>query len=375
MAQNIDYKAKAVELIPEDSFLPQADWGTIFYEESKTNDIERYGLKKQIAIGPDKQIYISDRNNYTITILDKTGKRLKTFGKKGYEDGEFINNQDFDGILKNEYLVISDNTGRINFFDLDGNFVKVIRIDFVPKNIFPLKSGNLIVWGHVPMTGKKSKDVLAELDFTSGRYTVFYEQIEHYDHPDYITTETKNGETIIMTAYSREKKTIRISSDDKVVVAHNQSGIIKIYPRIKGKYQESEFNLKIEPEQITEEVKNEYYENFKSRLKSYGSDTSSAELVKVEGFFPEHLPYFYNMILDDKNNALLFIYTNNENQDYAFQAYSLDGTFLGQSEFKIDGYDLLSNMNRFIFRDGYIYTLALKHDEDYPLRIIKCAVK
>lgn len=374
-SQSVNYNLKKIQLIPETSYLSNADWKALFYDTTENNAPDRVGLNKQVVIGPDERVYISNRSNFTISILDKTGKLLKTFGKKGYEDGEFINNQDFNGILKNEYLVISDNTGRINFFDLDGNFVKVIRIDFMPKNIFPLKSGNLIIWGHVPMSGRKSKDVLAELDFTSGKYNVFYENIEHYDQPEFITMETPKGEAYMMTAYSRIKKTIRISSNDKVVVANNQSGTIKIYSRVNGKYLESGFDLKIKPEQITEEVKNEYYQNFKERLKSKGSDTANAELVKVEGFFPEHLPYFYNMILDAQNNTLFFIYTNNENQDYAFQAYSLDGTFLGQSEFKIDGYDLLANMGHFKFQDGFVYTLALKKGEEFPLRILKCRME
>lgn len=372
--QSVNYNAKTIQLIPETSYLPNADWESLFYDPSKTNAAEKAGLDKQVAIGPDERVYISDRSNFTISILDKTGRMLSTFGKKGYKDGEFINNQDFHGLLKNELLVVSDNTGRINFFDLDGNFVKVIRIDFMPKDIFPLSSGNLIIWGHVPMSGRKSKDVLAELDFTSEKYNVFFEKIEHYDQPDYITMETKWGETIMMTAYSHRKKTIRITSHDKMVVANHQSGNIQIFSRVNGKYQESGFNLEIEPGQITEEVKNEYYQNFKERLKSKGSDTASAEFVKVEGFFPEHLPYFYNMILDEQNNALLFIYTNNENQDYAFQAYALDGTSLGSSEFKIDGYDLLSNMGHFKFKDGFIYTLALKKGAEFPLRILKCRV-
>ncbi len=375
MAQSISYNAKNVNLVPETSFLPNADWQALFYDASENNTAGRVGINKQVVVGSDGRVYISDRSKFTITILDKTGKHLKTFGKKGYEDGEFINNQDFNGILKNEYLVVSDNTGRINFFDLNGNFIKVFRIDFMPKDIFPLNSGNLIIWGHVPMSGKKSKDVLAELDFTSGKYDVFYEKIEHYDQPEYITMETKSGSAYMMTAYSRKKMTIRITNNDKVVVAYNQSGSIKVFSPVNGKYQESEFKIQIEPEDISDEVKDEYYQNFKERLLSKGSDTSSAELVKAEGFFPEHLPYFYNMILDDKNNALLFIYTNNEGQDYAFQAYSLDGNLLGQSEFKIDGYELLSNMGHFKFKDGYVYTLALKKGEEFPLRILKCRIE
>ena len=78
--------------------------------------------------------------------------------------------------------------------------------------------------------------------------------------------------------------------------------------------------------------------------------------------------------IDEKNDCLFFIYTNEQNQDYAFQAYSMDGRFLGKSEFKIDGYDLLSKMSHFKFRNGFVYALALKQNDSTSLRILKCRI-
>ncbi len=372
MAQQINYSAGPVKLIPETSFLSNADWKTLFYDESQSHVADRVGLNKQIAVGPDERVYISDRSNFTISILDKTGHLLKTFGKKGYKPGEFVNNQDFDGILNDKLLVISDNQGRINFFDLDGNFVKMITIDFMPLRIFPLKSGNLIIWGHVPVSGLKSKHVFAELDYNTEKYTVFNENVKSFEQPNRITIPMENNVIAIGAPYSTARKMIRVTDDDRVVFADNSSNIVKLFSDIDGKYKESEFRIKFDPIEIGAEEKEEYYQNFKEKLKKKGIDVSYAEKVKAEGFYPDHLPYFYNMILDEKNNCLFFIFTNNKDEDYAFQAYSIDGKFLGQSEFKIEGYDLLSKMRYFKFRDGFVYTLALKPDDEHPLRIIKC---
>ncbi len=120
--------------------------------------------------------------------------------------------------------------------------------------------------------------------------------------------------------------------------------------------------------------KEEYYQNFKKKLEKKGIDTKYAEHVKAEGFYPEDLSYFYNLILDEKNNSVFFIYTNNENEDYAFEAYTTDGRFPGKSEFKIEGFDLLAKMEHFRFKNGFVYTLGLKHGEEHPLRIIKYVV-
>ena len=373
-AQQTDYTAGDVKLIPETSFLSDADWKAIFYDDTQKSAVKKVGLNKQVVVGPDERVYVSDRSNFTISILDKTGHLVKTFGKMGYKPGQFVNNQHLNGILNNKLVVVSDNQGRINFFDLEGNFVNLITIDFMPLRIFPLKSGNLIVWGHVPVKGNKSKKVLAELNYTTGKYTVFYEQTESNEQPNRISIPLENNVITIRAPYSAGKQMIKITGDDRIVFANNSSNIVKLFSRVDGKYKASEFRVKTEPIEIGPEEKEEYYQNFKEKLEKKGIDTKYAEKVKSECFYPGHLPYFYNLIMDEQNNALFFIYTNNEDEDYAFQAYSIEGKFLGQSEFKIEGYDLLSKMGHFKFSDGFVYTFALKHDEGHPLRIIKCKI-
>jgi len=374
LAQQINYNAGPVKLIPEADFLPNADWEKLFYDDSQQNLTEKLGLNKQVVFGPDERIYISDRGKFTITILDDTGRKLKTFGKQGYNNGEFANNQDFNGILNDELLVVSDNQGRINFFDLDGNFVKLITIDFMPLDIFPLKSGNLIVWGHVPVKGNKSKDVLAEINYETGNYKIFYEKTESNVQPDRIVIPTDKAVRVVGAPYSRGRTIIRVSDDDRIIIGKNNSDVVDVYAKVDGKFKKSSFNIRTNRIKITQEEKEEYYQNFKEKLAKKGIDTSYAEKAKAKDFYPDYLPNYYNLILDNRKNCLFFIYTNNIDEDYAFQAYSLDGEYLGKSEFKIEGYDLLAKMSSLKFKDGYVYTKALKQDAEHPLRIIKCKV-
>jgi len=372
MAQQINYNASQVKLIPETTFLPDANWKTLFYDDTRKDAAEKAGLNKQVVIGPDEQIFISDRTNFTITILDKTGQVVKTFGKKGYGPGEFANNQDLHGILNGKLLVVSDNQGRINFFDFNGNFVKMITVDFLPLDIYPLKSGNLVVWGHVPVKGNQSKRVLAEIEYSSGNYKTFYENVKSNDDLSKISIPTANSIINFGAPYSAGRQMIRVTNDDRIIVADNTSNIVKLYSKVGGKFQESEFTIKTEPIKIGEQEKEEYYQKLKDRLQKNGLDETYAEKIKAEGFFPDYLPYYYNLILDNKNNCLFFIYTNKQNEDYAFEAYSVDGKFLGKSAFEIDGYDLLSRLGHFSFDNGFVYTLALKQNESFPLRILKC---
>jgi hypothetical protein len=373
-AQQINYNAGELKLIPDESFLPNADWKTLFQDETQTSAADKAGLMKQVIVGPEEEIFISDRSTFTITILDKTGRIVKTIGKKGSKPGEFVNNQSLDGILNDKLLVVSDNQGRINFFDLEGNFVKMITIDFMPLGVYPLKSGNLIVWGHVPVAGNQAKSVLAEVEYSTGKYKVFDENIKPYNQPSIITIPTEKSLLSFGAPYSAGKQMIRVTSDDKLIVADNSTDKIVVFAKVNGKYQKSEFNINTELIKIGEKEKEEYYQNFKARLQKNGLDVAYAEKVKADGFFPDHLPFYYNLILDEKNNCLFFVYTNEQNQDYAFQAYSMDGKFLGKSEFKINGYDLLSKMSHFKFRNGFVYALALKQNDPASLRILKCRI-
>lgn len=371
-AQQIDFTSKTVKLIPEKSYMANADWKTIFYDESEQDVPTKVGLNKQVRIASDGSVFISDRSNYTITKLDKNGRIVKTFGKQGWNNGEFANNQNLDCIYKDELLVVSDNQGRINFFDLDGNFVKLITIDFVPHRIFPLKTGNLVVWGHLSWKGQ-SKNLLAELDYETGTYKQIYETLEPYNKEMKITIPTETGVIGIGTPYRAASRNFKVTQNDQIIYAKNSEEKVTVLTKQNGKWETSEFKIGIEPIPIKESERDEYYKKFKQQLIDNGHDPKYAEKVKEPGFYPKHLPYYYNLIVDDASNCLFFVYSN-ENKDHVFQAYTLTGKYLGESEFKIEGYDLMSKLGHFKFKDGYVYTLALKHNEDAPLRILKCKV-
>lgn len=373
IAQELNFKSKTQMLIPEKEYLANANWEELFYDGSQTNSASRVGLNKQVVFARDGSVFISDRMKYTISKIDKTGKLVKTFGKQGWNPGEFAFNQDLDGILDDKYLVISDAQGRINFFDLNGNFFKMITIDFMPLHIYPVKGGRMIIKGHVPY-GTKSKQLLAELDFETEQYTQIYYTFQDYDDPKGGISIPHEGVHIaIGPPFSSRKTFYRATGNGKIVMAMNSSDVVNVFSPAGGEYKRSEFKLQATPIPVTEKEKDEYYQNFKEKLQSRGMDASLAEKMKQPGYFPDHLPYYYNVIVDNHNNCLFFMYSN-ENKDHLFTAYSTAGEFLGESEFKIEGYDLLSKVGNYKFMDGFVYTLALKQNEEMPLRILKCKI-
>lgn len=370
-AQEINYNVKTIKLIPDNSFLVNADWETLFYDKTQKDMPGKVGINKKFVVATDESVFILDRMKYSITKLDKSGKIIRTFGKQGWNPGEFANNPDFNGILDGKLLVVSDNQGRINFFDLNGDFVKMTTIDFMPLNIFPVRPDKLIIYGHVPY-GDKSKNLIAELDYNSGKYEQIYYTFQAYNDRGLLIPHNQ-GLIGFQTPFSPRKNMVQVTNDGEIILGMNNSDKVLVFKKVNGKYTESEFKLNMKPIPVTGEDKEEYYQNLKERLRKNGIDSTHAEKVKQEGFFPDFLPYYYNLQVDGESNCLFFLYSTEE-RDHLFQAYTTTGQFLGESEFKIEGYDFLSNLSSLKFRNNNVYVFALKWKEDVPLRIVKCKI-
>jgi hypothetical protein len=76
-----------------------------------------------VTVGPDGSIYVADGygSNYVLK-FDKDRKFIKAFGGPGAEEGKFNTCQPL-------LLVCDRNNNRVEYWDLDGNFVKVIQKD------------------------------------------------------------------------------------------------------------------------------------------------------------------------------------------------------------------------------------------------------
>jgi hypothetical protein len=86
-----------------------------------------------VTIGPDGSIYVADGygSNYILK-FDKDRTFVKAFGGPGAEEGKFntCHGIALDTRLKKPLLLVCDrNNNRVEYWDLDGNFVRVIQKD------------------------------------------------------------------------------------------------------------------------------------------------------------------------------------------------------------------------------------------------------
>jgi hypothetical protein len=384
------YKKGPVKLVPDPDFGKNTDWGKLFFDFHEGSQTGKpIGLLKDIAMADDGSIFISNYSQYTIFKFDKDGNFIKKFGKKGNKTGEFFWRPSSISILDNRYLTVRIYHGRIHLFDLDGNFVKRMQMDYPILECVALKNNKLGIAGSVPYHGRRSKELIAikDTDTEIEDILTFYME-DYYKGREPIEIKTKDGRIGLLStpAFSYVYSFARRSPDGSLIVGYSDKNNITVYSPEGAKMRS--FALEIEPLEVTEKIKQEYSESSRKslertkewvkkmierdQLEDY-SDRIIKELSERPIKFPEHMPYYYNLIVDSDGNILIFLYTET-NDIYRFQVYSPDGTYICESaidpgEFKLKVY---RNLIPLAFSNGDLFAVVSeKDDPSVPPRLIK----
>ncbi len=107
-----------IELIPDPNFE---------FEEEE-DEVLFYDYAKSVAVAPDGSIFVSNSLQHNVIKFSPNGDIVKTFGQKGQGPGDFLHPYSVT-ILDDKYLIIKDyvTSRRISVFDLNGNYVKIIK--------------------------------------------------------------------------------------------------------------------------------------------------------------------------------------------------------------------------------------------------------
>jgi hypothetical protein len=96
-----------------------------------------------------------------------------------------------------------------------------------------------------------------------------------------------------------------------------------------------------------------------------------ADLAKISKPIP--IPTFSTIIRDSDNNLLFFEFPKEEDANkFNVWIYDGSGSFVCESTFVCDDYDLTISPSKMVFHNGYIYGLQLKKDATgVPLRLVR----
>ena len=109
------------------------EWNLEYPKEAGIYKDEKGFNPCAVTVGPDGSIFVADGYgaNYVLK-FDKSRKFVKAFGGPGAEEGKFKTCHGIALDLRQDkplLLVCNRNNNRVEYWDLDGNFVKIIQKD------------------------------------------------------------------------------------------------------------------------------------------------------------------------------------------------------------------------------------------------------
>jgi hypothetical protein len=404
------YKGGDIKLVADASYAKNVDWEKQFSDYDQKAWGRPLGSYKQIVVASDGSVFMSHGSKHSISKFDKNGNYVREFGKKGGKSpADFIYMPSVQGILDGKYLYTSAVDGRMHFFDLNGNWVKTIKLKYMPLGTMPMKGGKIAIIGHVPC-GNGAKHIVSLLNYADGKEKIISStfdlyassnekiiKIDPYFYKDKDGKEQRIGNWIACSLPFSHPSYYRVrfatNSAGNLVAAYPETGEIAVFDNTGKKLRQFKADLK--PEVITSEDREEYYQNAAKSLKKLEDDVAKMTKDKeywdsyvaqykkqLEKFrdpanYPANLPYFSEMMVDSENNILLFRFTREEGSNkFDVYTYNSTGSKIATTSFIADKYDLKINPAVFKFHNGSIYSvLKVKNAVGNPLRLVKFSLQ
>jgi len=262
-------------------------------------------------------------------------------------------------------------------------------MDYPTLECVALKDNKVGISGSVPYRGKQSKKLIAIKDMDTEKEDILtYYMEDYFKERTPVEIRTKDGHIAFLStpAFSYVYRFARRSLDGNLIVGYSDKNEITIYSP-EGRMVRR-FALDIEPLLITEKIKQEYRESSRKSLQRIKewirkmresqqledvSETVIKELSERPIEFPEHMPYYYNLLVDSDGNILVFLYTET-NDIYRFQVYSPNGTYICESAIDPGKYKLkvYRNLIPIVFFKGDLFAVVSEKDNSsVPPRLIK----
>lgn len=301
------------------SFTLSAKGNSMFVKEM-TIDLDdvsgEIALIRGIDVDKQGNLYLLDVKLRKIFVLDKAGKFQLTFGRQGSGPGEFRVPMNLH-VTADQDIVIADPINRkFSIYKKNGDLVKDIKINIQSSGGYLMNNGYYLL-RQSKFPEAKGKSIMAILSIYSPQTVVVKELVA-------LESINMFGEKIMGINYEMSYS----YSGDKVAVGNPLEGYEILLFDQKGNALKP-ITREFKPVSVTEQYKRSYIENMG---KSY-------QMIKNKLTFPEKLPAFHDMTMDENGRVYVFTYQHSAAPDgYMVEIFSFDGTFAGAAPFKFPPY-------------------------------------
>jgi hypothetical protein len=289
-------------------------------------------------------------------------------------------------------------------FDLDGNYEKTLKLDYMARQVVILPDNKIAVVGWV-IWSDRFRDFVAIVDYETNEEMILWDQFtdrcatnSHCKLFNYSYNFKERG-SISFTTMPWQKSTGMTSPPriagigDKLVVTLPPTGDIFVYDTegnllSQDKIKWARNYVSVDEQKKIQQNAIERYKNADDHIMAdwVTIDESKAarkelvrqmesDLAKISEPIP--IPTFSTIIRDSDNNLLFFEFPREENAN-SFNVWIYDGkgSFVCESSFKCDDYELQISPSKMVFHNGYIYGLQHKKGAaGVPLRLVRFKVK
>ena len=385
------YKDSIIQLTVVKDYGLKNNWEQIFYDYNKVSRRTQIGKMKNIIVAPDGSVFMSDKTTYTIAKFDKDGNFVKRFGQKGTKNRDFLYDPIIAGIVDNKYVITHDVQGRIQLFSLDGNFVKLIKLDYIPNRIVPLKGSVIAILGSVIIKDNRIKNIIAIKNLETGVEKIIWQKTEQRGISSINISENLSiYNPLLQFSGDYYSPLIECNKKGDLIVALPNSGEIMQYSK-EGNLLKK-FKSDISPLAVTTEDIQAHIDQWKQRLISlldrakYSREEKEKKInefdTKVQnqleqGLYTKNLPYFSSFIMDSDDNLLLFEFTKEKTNQFKVYTLTLEGKSIATTSFQSDDCTLSFIPGKFAFHNGFVYAMAMlkQGGGNIPLRLMKFEVK
>ena len=156
-----------------------ANDGTFKWRKGKNASVSSYGTSGSgngefywvygITLGPDENLYVAEKSNHRVQVLDKNGTFIKKFGENGSAPGQLNNPLDLI-FLPDGRLIVGDNS-YLNYFDSNGTFITRTNSSSAKQYVSLAPDGS--IWSYQRLRDSEGSQIVYQSTVNQNSRTAF----------------------------------------------------------------------------------------------------------------------------------------------------------------------------------------------------------